>query len=197
MNADGPRTRNFFRACDWLVAQVTQAIRGHSAFIRDPLRLCVCSLIAAFGVSLPLHAQRTEDTLPRAHVVPAFGIRVGSPQKGSVALGVVLGEDWQKNGREHSRNVALFAEPGLSGGRASLAYVEHGYGTFGSGYALAATVLRTWKDPWTVKPNLTYVGGEAILWPILFVGPRIGLLHNVNGSSDRRWLVSFDFGIGL
>jgi len=163
--------------------------------ISSLLRLSV--LLATLAAWVPLHAQRVEDTLPRTHIVPAFGIRAGTPQKASVALGVLLGEDWQKNGREHSRNVALFAEPGIAGGRASLAYVEHGYGTFGSGYALAGTVLRTWEDPWTVKPNLTYVGGEVILWPIVFVGPRIGLLRAINTSRDRRWLVTFDLGIGL
>src|SRR4051812_49100740 len=81
---------------------------------------------------LALHAQRGEDTIPRAHIFPALGLHVGSPQKASAALGVVLGEDWQKNGRDHSRNVALFAEPGLGAGRASLAYVDHGYGGGGA-----------------------------------------------------------------
>ncbi|MGH7616844.1 MAG: hypothetical protein ACREPM_06415 [Gemmatimonadaceae bacterium] len=151
-------------------------------------------------VALPAFAaaQRGEDTLPRGHVVPAFGIHAGSPQKASAALGVLLGEDWQKNGRDHSRNVALFVEPGLGAGRISVAYVDHGYGAFGSGYGIAGTVLRTWKDPWTVKPNITYAGAELILWPVLFVGPRIGLLHGVSGSmTEKRWLVSLDFGIGL
>src|SRR5947209_2536855 len=68
-----------------------------------------------------------EDTLRRPHIVPALGVRFGTPQKASAAIGVLLGEDWQKNGRDYSRNVALFAEPGLSAGRASLAYVSHGY----------------------------------------------------------------------
>jgi hypothetical protein len=149
-------------------------------------------------VPATVRAQRVEDTLPRTHIAPALGIHVGTPQKASAAIGVLLGVDWQKNGREHSRNVALFAEPGLGAGRASVAYVEHGYGAFGSGYAFAATVLRTWKDPWIVKANGTYVGGEAILWPILFVGPRIGLLRGVSGPmAEKRWLVSVDFGIGL
>jgi hypothetical protein len=198
MIADGPRNGIFFIAWWRLAARVNQAIRRSSALISGSLRLCLFSLVAAtLGISLPLCAQKVEDTLPRAHIVPAFGIRVGTPQKASVALGVVLGEDWQKNGREHSRNVALFAEPGIAGGRASVAYVDHGYGTFGSGYAVAATVLRTWDDPWGAKQNLTYVGGEVILWPIVFVGPRLGLLHAINPSTGKRWLVTFDFGIGL
>jgi hypothetical protein len=140
-----------------------------------------------------------EDTVPRSHILPALGLRVGTPQKASVALGVVLGEDWQQNGKERSRNVALFAEPGLGAGRASLAFVDHGYGSFGSGYGIAATVLRTWKQPWQLGPDQTYVGGEAILWPILFVGPRVGILHRINGPdvASRRWFMTIDFGFGL
>lgn len=143
-------------------------------------------------------SAKPEDTIRRLHVVPALGLRFGTPQKASAALGVVVGQDWQKNGRDHSQNVALFAEPGISAGRASLAYVYHGFGAFGSGIGVAATGLRTWDDPWTVKQNQTYVGGEVILWPIVFIGPRVGLFRNVSSTeTSRRWFVSFDFGIGL
>lgn len=150
--------------------------------------------------SASARAQRAaEDTTPRTHILPALGVHVGTPQKASAALGVVLGEDWQSNGRDHSRNVALFAEPGLGAGRASLAFVEHGYGSFGSGYGIAATVLRTWKSPWQLAPNQTYVGGEVILWPIVFVGPRVGLLKRVAGPehAGHNWFVTLDFGFGL
>jgi hypothetical protein len=156
-------------------------------------------LIAAAFVAAPVGAQRAgEDTVPRTHVLPAVGLHVGTPQKASVALGVLLGEEWQRNGRDHSRNVALFAEPGLGAGRASLAYVDHGYGSFGSGFGIAATVLRTWKEPWQLKPNVSYVGAEAILWPIVLTGPRIGLFRRVSGAPEaKRWFVSIDFGFGL
>ena len=149
------------------------------------------------------HAQRCptcapEDTARRTHVSPALGIHVGMPQKASVALGIVVGEEWQQDAHDHSRNIAVFAEPGLSGGRASVAYVDKGYGSFGSGFGLAATALRTWKDPWGAKENVTYAGGEVILWPILFIGPRIGLFRSVAGTvGSKKWLVSIDFGIGL
>jgi hypothetical protein len=162
------------------------------------MKALVAGIVIALAIPAALEAQRGEDTLPHGHVLPALGLRVGEPQKASAALGVVLGDDWQKNGREHSRNVALFAEPGLGAGRVSLAYIRRGYGSFGSGYALSATVLRTWKNPWTVQPNVTYMGGEVVLWPILFVGPRVGVLHSVSGAlTDKHWLVSFDIGIGL
>jgi hypothetical protein len=144
-------------------------------------------------------AQRApNDTTTRFHVLPALGVQVGTPQKASAALGIVVGEDFVRDGRDHSRNLALFAEPGLDAGRASLAYVSHGYGSFGSGFGVAATVLRTWKDPWQLDPNQTYVGGEVLLWPILFVGPRVGLLRNVSTvETSRHWFWSLSFGIGL
>jgi hypothetical protein len=145
-----------------------------------------------------LGAQTPNDTATRFHVLPAAGLHVGSPQKASAAIGIVAGYDFVRDGRDHSRNLALFAEPGLDAGRASLAYVSHGYGSFGSGFGVAATVLRTWSNPWQVDANQTYAGGEVLLWPILFVGPRIGLLRNVSSvETSRHWFWSFSFGIGL
>jgi hypothetical protein len=86
----------------------------------------------------------------------------------------------------------------LAAGRASLAYVSHGYGGFGSGFGVAATVLHTWKDPWQVDENQTYAGGEVLVWPIVFVGPRIGFFRNVSSvETSRHWFWSFSFGIGL
>lgn len=149
--------------------------------------------------AMTAHAQRArEDTTMRFHVLPALGIQVGTPQKASAALGIVFGEDFVREGHDHSRNIAIFAEPGLGAGRASVAYVSHGYGNFGSGFGLAATALRTWKEPWQLDANQTYVGGEVLLWPILFVGPRVGLLRNVSTvETSRHWFWTFSFGIGL
>jgi hypothetical protein len=137
-----------------------------------------------------------EDTVPHVRVFPALGIHAGTPQKVSAAVGVGLGVEWQRDGRDHSRNVALFAEPGLSAGRASVAYINQG--RFGSGYGVAATVLRTWDDPWTVKQNTTFVGGDVLLWPIVFLGPRIGVFRRIAGDqASRKWFISLDIGIGL
>ena len=162
-------------------------------------------ILAALAVLAPAIAKAQackgcgpEDTTRHSHIFPAIGIHVGAPQKASAALGVVLGEDWQKNGHDHARNVALFAEPGLGGGRASVSYLRHGYGSFGSGFGVGATVLRTWKDPWTVKPNLTYVGADVLLWPVVFIGPRVGAFRLVSGDgTQKRWLFTFDFGFGV
>lgn len=166
------------------------------------LTFAIAASLAPFSAA---HAQRcrscvAEDTTHRTHLSPALGLRVGAPQKVSAAAGIVVGEEWQTNGRDHSRNVSLFAEPGMSGGRASLAYFDHGYGNFGSGFGIAASALRTWNDPWWAKENVTYVGGELIIWPIVFAGPRIGVFRAVGTTGAglaKRWLVTFDFGFGL
>jgi len=161
---------------------------------------CVVGFVL-FTATAAASAQRCrgcdEDTVPRGHIVPALGVHFGTPQKASAALGVVVGEDWQKDGRDHSRNVALFVEPGLSAGRASVAYLDHGFGAFGSGFAIGPSVLRTWKDPLTVKPNVTFLGIDATLWPVLFTGPRVGVFRRVAGNDSHKWFFSFDIGIGL
>ena len=42
------------------------------------------------------------------------------------------------------------------------------------------------------------VGGEVLLWPIVFIGPRVGLFHTVSGNeTNKRWFVSLDLGIAL
>jgi hypothetical protein len=157
---------------------------------------------ASFGPTATLRAQAcqgcSQDTTARLHVAPALGLRFGEPQKASFAAGLLVGVDWQGTHHDHSRNGTIFLEPGLSAGRASIAYVDHGYGSFGSGYGIAATLLRTWEDPWAAKENSTYVGGEVILWPIVFVGPRVGLFRSISGEAKSgKWLFSIDFGIGL
>ena len=158
---------------------------------------------ASLGAAPTLGAQRCqgctpEDTTAHLHVAPALGLRFGTPQKASAAVGLLIGVDWQRDHRDHSRNGTIFVEPGLSAGRASVAYVDHGYGSFGSGYGIAATMLRTWEDPWGARENATYVGGEVILWPIVFVGPRVGLFRSIAGDvGSKKWFFSIDFGIGL
>jgi hypothetical protein len=143
-------------------------------------------------------ADCSQDSTPtRSHVFPALGVRVGTPQKASVALGVVLGVDWQKSGREYSRDVAFFAEPGLGATRVSMAYIN-GIGNMGSGFGVAGTALRTAGSPWTLTPNTTYIGGELFLWPVFLAGPRVALFRRISGDAMiGRWFLAADFGFGL
>lgn len=167
----------------------------------------VVAALAAAAIATPVAAATAqlcrgciaEDTVPRLHVAPAAGVRAGAPQKASFAIGMTIGEDWQSHGVDHSRNVAVFVEPGIAAGRASVAYIHHGFGHFGSGYGVAATTLRTWNDPLWTRENTTYAGGELILWPIVFAGPRIGLFRSVGTPSAgaRRWMVALDLGFGV
>jgi hypothetical protein len=136
------------------------------------------------------------DTAPRMHILPALGLRVGIPQKASVAIGVVVGTEWSDGGSERSRDVVLYVEPGLSGGRASLGFVTAG-GNMGAGVGISATVLRTWKDPWSLNANTTFVGGEVWAWPMFFVGPRVGVFRSIGASSLRGWYMTADVGFGL
>jgi hypothetical protein len=127
---------------------------------------------------------------------PAVGLRFGTPQRASVALGVVTREEWKTGGHRSLPEVALYVEPGWSAGRASLGLIK-GAGNLGSGYGIAGTVLRTWNDPWGLHDHQTYVGGEAWAWPLFFVGPRIGVFRSVRGSARAGCFITGDFGFGL
>ena len=160
--------------------------------------LAFATLLVAATASVTQAQRAHEDSATRFQILPALGLQLGTPQKASAALGVVFGEESTRGGHDHSRNVALFVEPGISAGRASLAYVDEGYGSFGSGFGIAATALRTWNDPWQIDANQTYVGGEILLWPIVFVGPRVGLFRNLSSvETSRHWFWAFSLGIGL
>lgn len=163
--------------------------------------------VALYALSVALiaghaHAQRCRDCVPEdttRHPAyhPALGLRIGEPQQASVALGILAGSRWQARGREHARDVALFVEPGLSAGRVSLGYAAYGRG-MGSGAAITATALRTWRNPWGVRPDVTYLGGELSVWPLVFIGPRVGVFHSVSpGAAAKRWLFSLDLGVGF
>jgi hypothetical protein len=127
------------------------------------------------------------------HVLPALGLRAGIPQKASAAVGIVAGKNYRERG--HTEDMALYIEPGLSAGRASLAYIN-GFGNMGSGFGIAATALRTWKDPINLLTNTTYAGAEVWVWPMFFSGPRIGVFRRITGPS-HGWFFTADFGFGL
>lgn len=161
---------------------------------RIATRSLVAMLLVATSASR-IQSQGADSTHTSVH--PALGLRVGEPQQASAALGVLIGSRWQSAGREHERDAAIFVEPGLSAGRLSAAFVAFPRGEFGSGGGLALSALRTWRNPWGVKPNVSYVGGEAFVWPLVFIGPRLGVFHSVSMGNANRWLFTFDLGIGL
>ena len=165
-------------------------------------RSWLCRVAAAvWAVCVAVSPARAQDTSDvsgsRFRVMPGFGLRAGTPQKVSAAVGVVLGNEWRSDGRDRSRNVAVFVEPGLAAGRGSVALVSE-FGNLGSGGGIAASVLRTWKDPLApLTTNRTYVGADVFIWPVFFLGPRVGFFRPVTGPSKKGWFVVVDFGIGL
>ncbi len=148
--------------------------------------------------AIRMSAQTSEDadSVSRIRVRPALGLRFGTPERASLALGIVTGTEWKTASHPTSPEVAMYVEPGWSGGRASLGLIK-GIGNLGSGIGVAGTVLRTWNDPWGLRDNQTYVGGEVWAWPLFFVGPRLGIFRSVRGTAGKGWFITGDFGFGL
>lgn len=169
---------------------------------RMPFAVCVALLLTmastarAQGCSTCASASQSDSIARRVRVLPAFGVRVGEPQKASAALGIVAGVEWQEHGHDRARYVSVFAEPGLAASRVSAAYMSN-MGGLGSGYGVALTGLRTSSDPWVLRENTSYVGGELFVWPLFLTGPRIGFFRSVHSTGARSWFFTADFGFGL
>lgn len=173
---------------------------------RGRLRGFVACVVFLFAVTPAARAQQCASCSTTAHsdsmarrfrVLPGFGVRVGEPQKVSAAVGIVAGAEWQERGHDRARYVGVFAEPGLAASRVSAAYLSN-MGGLGSGYGIALTGMRTSSDPWVLRENASYVGGELFVWPLFLTGPRIGLFRSVgSGSGPRSWFFTADFGFGL
>lgn len=152
---------------------------------------------AVLGLAATAAAQErcsscVDSVTGRWHMVPALGLRAGTPQKLSTTVGIVSGKNYRERG--HTQDIAAYVEPGLSAGRATIGYLSRG--NMGAGYGFGATAMRTWKTPWTLRTNQTYFGGEAWLWPIFFSGPRVGVFREMTGTK-HGWFVTADFGFGL
>jgi hypothetical protein len=155
--------------------------------------VAAATLFASHAGAQSVCASCIDSVTGQWHMLPAIGIRAGTPQKVSAALGVVAGKNYRESG--HTEDATLYVEPGISAGRATLGYVS-GFGNMGAGFGIGATALRTWKTPWMLRTNTTYAGGEAWLWPIFFVGPRVGVFREMTGTR-HGWYVTADFGFGL
>ena len=162
--------------------------RPRDVAARLPRRVRVLAPLAAvvlLAVARPCRGQDTATTT--SGLVPVYGLHVGAPQRASVMLGVGR---WRE--RADAIRIAFVAvEPGLGAGRASVGYFR-GAGNLLGGIAVRASALRTWRDPWSVAPNRTYVGLEASGHAIL--NARVGLFHRTSPAGGPL-LVTWDLGL--
>ena len=161
-------------------------------------RTLFVGFVAMFAVAGSARAQErcpscVDSVAGKWHMLPALGLRGGIPQKLSAAIGIVAGKNYRDNG--HTEDLAVYVEPGLAAGRATIGY-HSGFGNMGSGFGLGATALRTWKDPLNLKTNETFFGGELWIWPAFFSGPRVGVFRQMTGTR-HGWFLTADFGFGL
>jgi hypothetical protein len=121
-------------------------------------RIVYALLVAALALSGgAAHAQEGEPVQPRGRRLELLaGARVGWPQQLSGYLGVALVTKRYENGYT---GALLMVEPGLGASALRLGWTTTG----GIGMTARAqvSVLRTWRDPWVVGPDQTWVGADA------------------------------------
>lgn len=150
-------------------------------------------LLAVAPTSLPARRAAAQSATPepeRVGLAPVLGVHAGAPQQVSLTLGVGR---WQYRAAGERTTVAFAAvEPGLGAGRVSVGYFR-GHGSLLAGAAVRASALRTWRDPWSVAPNRTYVGLEVSGHAIL--SARLGLFHRTSSASGGPLLFTWDVGL--
>ena len=117
------------------------------------------------------------------------GLHIGAPQKVSLALGVGR---WRES---TNGSYDGLIEPGLGAGRASVGYLRS-RGNLASGLAVRASALRTWRDPWSVEPNRTFVGLEGSAH-MFFFNVRGGAFRRVTAAADGAFIFTLDGGLFL
>jgi hypothetical protein len=82
---------------------------------------------------------------------------------------------------------------GTGGGEARLGYALVSSGSGGYAMGAAATVVRTWGDPWNAEKDETYVGPELFVQDKIRIG--LGALVRV-GDPDMRVIPRIEVGLG-
>ena len=139
-------------------------------------------LLVALAIPSTANAGRTARNFRVAGDMPLVA-KVGVEFLDIVKGGAVMGDG--------ALLVGLGAGTGGGEGRLGYAFVKSGSG----GYVLgaAATLVRTWGDPWNAEKNETYVGPELFVQDKIRIG--LGALIRVD-DPDKRVIPRIEVGIG-
>lgn len=151
----------------------------HSLGARVRLAVAGVALVAG-SAAAPAQAPERRDGAWRIVGDPVAGWHFFGPVRASVsgALGVGTGD--LSIPAPGSRFVLAIAEPGLRGGRLSLAYVQ--WGGFNGGLVARATALRFWGG----TPHRTFYGAELqYVVSVLPLGVRVGAFRPAPGMAER------------
>jgi len=173
-------------------AHASHVATPRRSHVSRPLLRAMLALLFATAVTPSLRAQAPSAVGVRTRIGPAFGLHVGAPQKVSLALGAGR---WRESTNDDYDVVFGLVEPGLGAGRASVGYLRS-RGNLNTGLALRASALRTWRDPWSVEPNRTFVGLEASAHAFFF-NVRAGAFRRTTSAEGRAVLFTIDAGLFL
>lgn len=148
-------------------------------------------LIALAGAATLAARARAQEAIPdgkwRVVASPVAGWHVFGPVRASVTALVGVGTGELSVPAPGSRFLFLIAEPGLRGGRLSLAGAL--WGRWSGGLVARGSALRFWAG----APHRTYVGGE-LQWiiSVLPLGVRVGGFRaqraDAGGARRTLWL---------
>ena len=152
------------------------------------LVLMIPPQLAAAGSIAPKSVAATKD--PLSNPIPTFYVSAFVTNPQIVTVSLISGFTMHGTSSDNAGGVFFELEPGLAG--AKVAVGRGMVGAHGMHQYWKGAILRTWRDPWGMHANETFVGAEAATGDI-GLSFRIGAYGEVSGGRDN-WLISGGVG---
>lgn len=139
-----------------------------------------CTIVAALALAGAVSSAGAQAAPRRGPGwEPHLGIHVGSPQRLSLAIGIMR-PVWRAPDFTSAGGPRLVIEPGLRAGKLRLGYARTG--AFAFGYALEAAAMREWAGSGVdTLPSASY--GVELHGSALFMDLGVGLYRRARGGS--------------
>jgi len=135
-------------------------------------------------------------------ILPITSIQWGHPDRWSFTSRYIHRIEKERKRRTWQNSVGISISPGFSGGRLGVGYLgtysPESFREFALFSELRVVLLRTWGNPLSTSPNITFAGAEFKICFSWLLNFGIGYYAPIsNSSEDINPFWGFHFGIGI
>jgi len=175
------------------------------------------ALILIFLFAHPVWSQESEETeKPKKSgggrgmlqlsdqdvILPITSIEWGSPDRWSFTSRYVHMFEKDRDNKTWLNNLSIALSPGLSGGRFAIGYLgifsPRSMPDFGVFSEARVVLLRTWGNPLSTDPDITFVSAEIRAAISFLLNLGVGYYEQIsNSDGDRENFYGFHVGVGI
>ena len=134
-------------------------------------------------------------------ILPITSIEWGEPDRWSFTARYIHMFGHTKNKEVWKNNLGISISPGWSGGRAGIDYIgiyspKNMSGEFALFTQFRGVLLRTWGNPLTATPDVTYAGAEVKFCISFLLDLGAGYYYPISGNNKEPF-IGFHIGVGI